>query len=293
MIKKHITGKKLSKISESLDLDKNLLLELNQFSDGNICAAYASNFNDKTDQTTSHLCFSILDSSERQVKSFYSSHLFYCSTIRDFLTDSISNGDHILVSFHLPKLNSLEIFIVSNEERKFEMEFLEIKNFKLSMDDKQAYIFNEASCSMDKFDFELNKIESVNISQDLKYFFEENVSIKVESDLLYACTTHKIDTYQLSNMSLIKSRTIFLQYVPRSLHFIKDYCIQLCRDHLRFVHLKYGFSLIRNFITNQPIFLGFNMRTFDEDKLVFFKKGTKKIYYSNININDTLNLKTE
>ena len=130
------------------------------------------------------------------------------------------------------------------------------------------------------YDFELEKIESVNISPDLKHLFENNVSVKVDNNFLYACSSHKIDTFQLSDMILINSLSIKLQYSPLSKHFINDYCILRFHDHIRFVHLKYGFSFKRNFINPQPEFSKCNMRTLDESKLIFFNRDTKKYFIS-------------
>ena len=279
---KKISLKELSNLSKCLDLDKNFLLELNQFSDGKLCAAYALNcdIDLRKEKSASPLCFCILDSSESLVKSFsQSDQAYYFSfALRIGESYSISNGEQVLISFHLSFHKMLIMFVISNNpENKFELRFDGIEAFKISMDAKQVYFFNKAQYTLDKYDFKLKKIESINISQDLEHLFDKDVSIKVDNDLLYACTDDKIATYQLSDMKLIKSRSILLDMCTLSKHFIDDFCILRFNDHLRFVHLKYGFCFKRS-VTDLDS--GSKMRALDESKLVFFNRQTKKYFIS-------------
>ena len=153
------------------------------------------------------------------------------------------------------------------------------------MDSKQVYIFNEAKFNIEIFDLTFKPaqvielccdlrclFDSIENSQDFDYLFNEKVALKVENNLLYACTNHKIDTYQLSNMSLINTSTIKLHYSPLSKHFIQHYCILRFYDHIRLIHLKHGTSFKKN-VTN----LDFGnprlkLRTLDESKIVFFNR---------------------
>ena len=284
-----VTVKPLTKMPVNLQLENNFLIDLSQFSNGNLCATSFSSYNHykrngNSNSSNYPLNFSILDSAEAKHQSFMSSNNFSAQYIENRSVQSMSNGTHVLISLHFADHNNSQyVYLISSDTpSKYEKVIATSKECNISMDSKQAYIMNPTSVAIDIYNFMLKSIRSIQVNQNLSHLFDPKATLKISNDLLYSLNANKIDIHQLLfNMKLIKSINITIDCTPITKCFLNNYLIFISNDYISYFNIKNGKTYKRS-IYNREISDDSNLqiRVLDENKLCFFNADANKYFIS-------------
>lgn len=238
----NVREEKLSAKKISLSIPDDLILDLNEFSDGNLCVTCFESFNRFIESTRDYnlsLKFSLFDSTATKIiKSIREASFIYLSKSRDRSLTSLSNGTHVLVSLYLSHLNRQYLFIISNKSQNLYRDSHVVSNHhKTSIDSKRVYLFDSDKKMIVIFDLMAKKLQSIELNQDLHFVFDKNVSTMINNDMLYACNNDEILVYNLSSQKFVRSFSIYITDSLVANQFINNYFVLIYKDRFYSINL--------------------------------------------------------